>query len=429
MALGLTHAENALHALTAGQVDAVVDPDGNPHLLRPAQEHLLRNEARLQSLLNSIPDVVTVLNRTGEVQYQSPSITRVLGYQPDELVGRSFFDFVHPEDLDKFSRVFTEVSESLRSNTTVEFRHQTPAGTWCPLEATLGTFGPLDSPTVTITFHDATHRRLANEAFARREAASTQGSIDKDRFLAMLVHELRTPLTPALMGVCILQSDPRLVDAHETLALIKGGIEMQARLLEELMDYISIGQQKLRLQIEPINAHEALHRALETCASEISAARINVLLDLKATEKMVLANPLKLQQVLWNLLRNAAKFSSPDGNVFLTSTNEAPGRFTLEIADEGVGIEPEFLPSVFDAYQQGSHSQHTRPGGLGLGMFISKGLMEALNGSLTVSSAGRGCGTEFRISLETAGAPPAENGSEGFPEIHSRQGVEEAGVR
>ncbi len=402
MALGLTHAESALHALTSGQIDAVIDPSGNTYLLRPAQQNLLRNEARLQSLLNSIPDVVTVLDRAGKVKSQSPKVTRVLGYEPDELVGQSFFDFVHPDDLNEFTRIFTETIKGVSSNRSAEFRHRTRDGAWRPLEAMLGTFDPIGLPTVTITFHDTTHRQMAKRESDQREAASTQGSLDKDRFLAMLSHELRTPLTPALLGIQELQNDARLPEAQAVLSMVRRNIELQSRLLDELMDYISMGQHKVRLLIEPIDAHDAVSFVLEICRNEIEAAQVKVILYLQASETLIMADAMKLQQVLWNLLRNAAKFSPPGSSIFITSANESPGTFTLEIADQGIGIEPEFLPFVFDAYQQGARPGKKHHGGLGLGMFIAKGLVESQQGTLTVASDGAGKGAKFRLCLETA---------------------------
>ncbi len=402
MALGLSHAESALHALTSGQIDAIIDPSGNTYLLRPAQEHLRRNEARLQALFDGSPDVITVLNESAEVKYQSPAVLAVLGYEAGELVGRSLYDFVHPDDLLELHRAVSEALETRLPNATAEFRHRTRAGPWRPLEATLGSFAQHDDVSVVMICRDATVRHTTQKAADFREAASAQGSLDKDRFLAMLAHELRTPLTPALLGLHELQKDSRFPEAQSALSMIRRNIELQSRLLDELTDYISVGQHKVRLQIEPIDAHEAVGFVLEICQGEIAAARIKVVTYFQATGKLVLADSMKLQQVMWNLLRNAIKFSTPGGSIFITSANESPGSFTLEIADQGIGIEPRFLPFVFDAYHQGDRSRHQRYGGLGLGMYISKGLVESQHGTLTVASDGLGKGAKFQLRLETA---------------------------
>jgi signal transduction histidine kinase len=170
------------------------------------------------------------------------------------------------------------------------------------------------------------------------------------------------------------------------------------------MDYISIGQHKVRLDIEPIDAHETVGFVLEICRSEIEAAQIKVHTSLDAGEKLVMADSIKLQQVMWNLLRNAIKFSPQGGSIFISSTNEGTGSFALEIADEGIGIDAAFLPFVFEAYQQGEQSIKKHLGGLGLGLYIAKGLAQSQHGTLTAASAGPGLGATFRLCLDTA--PP-----------------------
>ena len=169
----------------------------------------------------------------------------------------------------------------------------------------------------------------------------------------MLAHELRTPLMPVLLGISEMQEDGRFAEAGPILAMMRRNIELQARLLEELMDFSAVGQHKMRLQLEPIDVHEAVRFVLEICQTEIAAARIEVNLDLQARENMVLADSLRLQQIMWNLVRNAVKFSPPGSNISITSANETPGTITLEFVDHGIGIEPEFLPLVFDPFQQG----------------------------------------------------------------------------
>ncbi|MEA3208210.1 MAG: hypothetical protein QOE70_1267 [Chthoniobacter sp.] len=404
-ALRLAHAEHALQTLTSGQVDAIVDPRGNTYLLRPAQERLRRNEARLQALFDSVPDVITVLNEAGEVRYQSPAVTRVLGYAVGTLYGRSVFEFVHPDDLPGFERAFSEAMQKVRPITTADFRHRARDGSWCPLEATLGSVPQSIEPAgVILTFRDTTHRRLVQEETARREAVAGQASLAKDRFLAMLSHELRTPLTPALLGVQTLEEDERFAEARPTLAMIHRNLELQSRLLGELLDFITVGQQKVRLQSGSIDAHEAVRFVLEICRSEIAAAQIEVLLDFRSAESLVRADPMRLQQVMWNLLKNAIKFSAPGSSISIATLDDPPGRLTIEFADHGVGIEPALLPLVFDSFQQGGLSGPQVNPGLGLGLFIARGLAEAQGGTLTALSEGRGKGSLFRLTLPKA--PP-----------------------
>ena len=138
LALRLAQAENALHALTQGQVDAIVDPDGQTYLLRPAQEHFRQNERRLQTVIESTADVITVVDRRGMILSQSHAVRRVLGYEPDELVGRSIFDLTHEEDWPNLYAAFFNVIEEFRTDAIVEFRHRTRDGSYRLIESAVG---------------------------------------------------------------------------------------------------------------------------------------------------------------------------------------------------------------------------------------------------------------------------------------------------
>jgi two-component system CheB/CheR fusion protein len=175
------------------------------------------------------------------------------------------------------------------------------------------------------------------------------------------------------------------------------------------MDFSAVGQHKVRLRPESIDVHEAVRFVLEICKGEIAAARIEVNLDLQAWVNVVLADSLRLQQIMWNLVRNAIKFSPPGSSISIASANETPGNLTLEFIDHGIGIEAEFLPLVFDPFQQSERVLNQRHyGGLGLGMFIARGLAEAQGGTLDVSSEGLGLGAIFRLTLKLAPAGGTE---------------------
>ena len=408
LALGLAHAEKELQTVTSGQVDAIVDLDGNPYLLRPAQERLRRNEARLQTLLDSGCDLIMTISRGGLVLSQSLAVRRVLGYGPAELVGKIFFDFVHSDDLPQVYSGFHNVISGFLAEATVEFRHRTHDGSYRMLEATVSKLRDASVAICVLTCRDMTRRQQAQEEAARREATLAEAALAKDRLLAMLSHELRTPLTPALLGIQALEEDERFAEAKPTLAMIRRNIEIQARLLEALLDFNHIIHGKLQIKLESVDAHAAVHNALAICQSEIAARQIAVSLDLRAVENHVCAGSTELQQILWILIKNAVKFSEHGSVVEITSSNAEPGRLTLHVSDHGIGIEPALLPLVFDAFQQGDTSMQQRYGGLGLGLFIAKGLAEAQGGALTAESEGCGKGAIFHLALKIAQAvqPP-----------------------
>ncbi len=403
MALSLAEAEAALRTLTSDQVDAIVGADGRTYLLRPAQEHLIQNKRRLDALLESVADVITVVNRGGAILSQSQSVSRVLGYEPEELVGTSIFKLIRDEDLPMVHSAFFNVVEGIQENATAQFNHRSPDGSYRMVEATMGKLRDGDSASVVFSLRPISHPSREGIEFQRREDEAAQTALPKDRFLAMLAHELRTPLMPVLLGISAMQEDGRFAGAAPILAMMRRNIELQTRLIEELTDFTTVGQHKMRLRLEPIDAHEAVRFVLKICETEIAAAQLEMLLDFQAVETMVLADSLRLQQIMWNLVRNAVKFSPPGSTISITSANETPGTVTLEFADHGIGIEPELLPLVFDPYQQGKRAINQKHcGGLGLGMFIAKGLAEAQDATLVVSSEGLGFGTTFCLILKLA---------------------------
>jgi PAS domain S-box-containing protein len=414
LALFLAEAEGALRAFTGDKVDAIIDANGNPYLLRPAQEHLLRNERRLDAVLESAADVITVVNRGGDIVSQSRSMNRVLGYEQNELVGTSIFTLIREEDLPAVHAAFFNVIEGFEEHATAQFNHRARDGSYRMVEATLGKMRDGESPSVVFSLRPISHPLRAGMVFQQHEAESALASLPKDRFLAMLAHELRTPLMPVLLCIGELQSDERFREAGPLLAMMRRNIELQARLLEELADFTTVGQHKVRLRPEPIDVHKAVRFVLEICQGEIDAARIVVNLDLRALENIVLADSLRLQQVMWNLVRNAIKFSPSGSGISISSANEAAGCVTLEFVDHGIGIEADLLPLVFDPFKQGERViSHTHYGGLGLGMFIAKGLTEAQEGSLAVSSEGVGLGSTFRLTLKLA--PAADQAQPNLP--------------
>ena len=424
LALSLAQAESAIEAFAAGEIDAIVDPDGKTYLLRPAQEQMRQNEARLQTVLDSMADVITVVDSAGTVVSQNRAANLLLGSGPHGLVGLSLFDFVHEEDWPQFFSDFFNVIDGIRPQAIVAFRLRLQDGSYRLLEATVNQLCEVSVSCVVLVARDPGREHLAQEEARRREIALVEASHAKDRFLAMLSHELRTPLTPIFMGVAALQNDDRFVEALPTLAMIRRNLALQWRLLDELMDYTKIGQHKVRLRREVVDAHETVRLALEVCESEIDAAQIEVMLDLRAVESRVLTDAAKLQQVMWNLIKNAIKFSAPGSNITIASNNATAGQLTLEFIDHGIGIEPELLPFLFDAFHQGSQSTPRVNDGLGLGLFIAKGFTEAQGGTLNVVSKGRGHGTTFTLTLRVMPTEVDEPGEEESPE----QDVESATV-
>lgn len=401
LALTLAQAEKAIDDFTAGQVDAIIDTDGRAHLLRPAQEHLREELLRLRAILDSSGDGITVINRGGRIASQNRTATRMLGYEAGELVGRSFFEFVEAGELPQFYSAFFNVIEDFCAEAIVDFHLLAHDGSYRAIEATVS---KLRDPEmcVVLTCRDVTVRRPAHEESIRREVELASSLIHRDRFLAVLSHELRVPLSPVRLALDELDGQILSPDVQSSLQMIRRNLDLQSHLLDDLIDFTALGQQKVRLRSEAIDVREAIGLVLEICRSDLTAARIELLLDLRAAESVVLADPVRLKQVLWNLVKNAVKFSPPDSRVTISTADQADGWLTIEVTDEGMGIEPALLPFVFDSFRQGNPAGAPRNDGMGLGLFIAKGFAEAQGGTLTVLSEGRSQGATFRLALPTA---------------------------
>src|ERR1041385_2439728 len=243
------------------------------------------------------------------------------------------------------------------------------------------------------------HRRILDAELKRQKEAAESANAAKDRFLATLSHELRTPLTPILIWAGGMANDPSLPpEIDEGLQMICRNIELEARLIDDLLDLTRIARGKLRLNLRKSDAHDLLGHAMEIVRDEISSRKLKLAVDLKARDHLVLADESRLQQVFWNLLKNASKFTPGHGAVTVRTLNPQPNALQIEISDTGIGIEPANLDRIFEAFEQGG----TRREGLGLGLAISKAIVEMHRGSIHAFSEGPGKGAKFVIDLQTA---------------------------
>ena len=236
----------------------------------------------------------------------------------------------------------------------------------------------------------------------------------KDRFIAVLSHELRTPLTPVLYAVSsMLESSPNS-ELRPTLEMIHRNIELEARLIDDLLSLSRLSRGRMRLDLEIIDIHEAIRRAIEICRDETFVAGLDVVTELDAEDHHVTADHARVMQIVWNLIHNAAKFTPPNGKLTIrtcnlpdqTGASDGPAPWiAVDFEDTGIGIDPAVLPRIFEAFEQYHDDVRGRSGGLGLGLAISRSLAEALGGRLFASSPGRGLGSTFRLELA---AVPAE---------------------
>ena len=228
----------------------------------------------------------------------------------------------------------------------------------------------------------------------------------KDQFLALLSHELRNPLTPVLAMVGELEaSTPDSAETKEPLEVIRRNVELEARLIDDLLDVTRISKGKLQLTFETVSVNEIVKRAHEICREEASAKQLMVEFHLNAESPFVEADPARLQQVFWNLIKNGVKFTAEHGRIIIETRNPVPEQIEIRITDTGIGIEPDKLDRIFNAFEQGQLSITRRFGGLGLGLAISKAMVEAHGGRIRAESGGKDQGATFTITLKTVKAP------------------------
>lgn len=260
-----------------------------------------------------------------------------------------------------------------------------------------------------VTMRDITERKTAEQELQLAKQKAEDASRAKDHFLATLSHELRTPLTPVLMTAHALLHDPNLPPClRADIETIRRNVELEARLIDDLLDLTRIARQTIELHREVVDLHGVVEHALRICREGLPPnKRLDCRLELQAERHLVWADPARMQQVFWNLINNAMKFTDAGGCITIRSFLPSPQVVRVEVVDNGLGIEPDRLTSIFNAFEQGDRQVTRRYGGLGLGLAICKSLMDLHGGSITAHSAGRGCGATFAIEMPLANdAPP-----------------------
>ena len=233
----------------------------------------------------------------------------------------------------------------------------------------------------------------------------------KDQFLAQLSHELRSPLTPVIAMVGELEAElPDSKPIAEALEVVRRNVELEARLIDDLLDVTRISKGKLQLSFEPICVHQILQRAYEICRNDIEAGNLEVIFHLRAAHTYVNGDPARLQQVFWNLIKNSVKFTPEKGRITIETVNPTPDKIEVRVIDTGIGIESEAIDKIFNAFEQGQRDITRRFGGLGLGLTISKTLIDAHGGQIRVQSPGKDQGASFSVELNTVDTPVEADG-------------------
>ncbi|MBE2283861.1 MAG: response regulator [Prosthecobacter sp.] len=257
---------------------------------------------------------------------------------------------------------------------------------------------------------------------AKEEAENA--SMAKDHFFAALSHELRTPLKPVLMTLSALEADSSLrADVRADVLMMKRNIELETKLVDDLLDLNRIATGKLKLVVEAVDLNEAVRQACDICRSQEGNEHVQFEFDFDSAAGSVAADPSRLHQVLWNVLKNSIKFARDKGPIRVSTRKLPAGLGEVRVQDQGIGISAAALPRIFDAFEQGGANITRQFGGLGLGLAISRAIIDRHEGSIRAESDGLGHGATFIIEIPACDADPAAEQGDALPEArpHDRR--------
>ena len=372
----------------------------------------LHFETRRNRFFTLAVDMLGIAAFDGYFRQLNPAWERALGWTDAELRERPFAEFLHPDDRAAADSAFRRLAEDLFT-ARFEARHRHKAGGYRWLSWSAAAFK--EEGLVYVFAHDVTDRKAAEEDRLQlvreqeaRRTAQRENEI-KDQFLATLSHELRAPLTPILSWTSLLRSG--LVDPESVargIEVIDRNVRLQVRLVEDLLDTSRIISGKLHVERRGMDLLAVIEAGLEAVGPAILQKRLQLEVHLPDTPVWIQGDPQRLQQVIWNLVSNAAKFTPEGGRVEVRL--ERSGEIVrLSVSDTGIGISPDFLPHVFDRFRQAETGSARKFGGLGLGLTIVRHVVEAHGGSVEAYSAGVGAGSCFSVTLPTQSSASADD--------------------
>jgi PAS domain S-box-containing protein len=386
---------------------------------RSIKSALRQTAEQFRILVDSVEEyAIYLLDSTGNVVTWNTGAEEIKGYTAEEIIGKNFACFYTAEDV-AADRPQCNLREAARKG---HIRAQGPRvrkdGSIFQAEIVLtalpdsaGNIRGYSKVTRDIT------DQIRSREFEAQKIAAEKANKAKDDFLAALSHELRTPLTPALAAAAYLENNASKLPSEfaEDLKIIKRNVQLQARLIDDLLDLTRITRGKLQLQLEPADGNALIYEAIEIAHSAIAAKKLKVSTELNAKAHYLLADSIRLQQVFWNLINNAVKFTPPGGQIAIRTYNDDGRQFHFEITDTGIGIERNRLPFLFTPFEQADPSVTRQFGGLGLGLAITKRLVDLHHGRIEGDSRGRSFGATFKVTLDALPEGAGEAGTDAVP--------------
>jgi PAS domain S-box-containing protein len=379
--------------------------DGSPDL-----QALLETGEGYRLLVESVQDyAIFAMDPEGRVASWNTGAERLLGYRPEEILGRSAACFFTPQEA-RAGLPEQELKTAIETGRASDDRwHVRKNGTYffasgitTILRDGKGAFRGFAK-----VMRDQTRRKQLEEELRNRAEALARADREKDEFLATLAHELRNPLAPISYALHILNQDPKdLSVRRHARNIVERQVRRLTRLVDDLLDVSRITTGKVELRMERIPLRSVVEHAIETARPVFLARGHELSVSLPPEEVWLEADAARLEQVLANLLHNAAKFTEDGGRIWLTAESRL-GEAVLRVRDTGVGIPPDVLPRVFDLFTQGDRSPDRAHDGLGIGLTLARRLVELHDGTIEAHSEGAGKGSEFIVRLPRAAEAPA----------------------
>jgi PAS domain S-box-containing protein len=338
-------------------------------------------------------------------KFANRAYARRYGLEPLAVVGRHVSEVIGPHAYEAVRDRMVLAFSGMRQEFETELPYATLGRRWVHIvyEPENGEDGRVAG--VVSVISDMTERQQAAKELERARDEAINASRAKDDFLAALSHELRTPLNPILLLATDAVNNPEFPpQVRADFEMVRKNVELEARLIDDLLDLTRIISGKLILEYQSIDVHAVLQDALDTIRAELTLKGIELVSELAPGNPVLRGDPVRLQQVFWNVLKNAVKFTPERGKITVaTKVSDDRKTLAIKVTDTGIGISPDELDRVFEAFSQGDHAKGAggshRFGGLGLGLAISRKMIELHSGRIYAESDGRNLGSTFAIEL------------------------------
>jgi len=385
-----------------------------------AEQALRDSEAKYRAIFQGAVDGIVTIDERGMIESINPAGERLFGYAAQEVIGRNI-KMLMPEPYhshhDQYLANYMHTGQAKIIGIGREVQGRRKDGSTFPMDLAVSEVKLGTRRMFTGIVRDITLRKQAEREVMQAKDDAVAANAAKDHFIAVVSHELRTPLNPVMVAVAYLESRLELPqDVREELVAIRRNIEHEARLVDDLLNLTRLSRGKIELHQEAVDAHALVRAVLTQFQAKIDQKKIRVITSLRARQHYIWADPTRIRQVMTNLVDNAIKFSPNQSEITLRTSYTADGDFRLEIADNGIGIEPEVLARLFSPFEQGERTITRKFGGLGLGLAICKGIVDLHGGKLTAYSQGKDKGATFILELAVVPAAAGETNDEGVHE-------------